>query len=103
MPDYSAFYNTEGVITYLPKPDDYVIDFDNPQRNMHLTLYLVIGIGNVMAFLFMFQRIYTKMVIVKGLQIEDGFLMMSYICSLIVQGVTICTHSCHAFPHPSMV
>jgi len=89
MPDYSSFPVTNGITTYLAAPGDYDVDFDNPQRNHHLTLYLIVGIGNLLALLFMFQRLYTKFFLVKGLQIEDGFLVASWICSVIVQSVTI--------------
>lgn len=72
MPDYSSFPVTNGVITYLAPPENYDVDFDNPQRQYHMTLYLVVGIGNFLTLLFMYQRLYTKIFLVKGLQIEDG-------------------------------
>lgn len=90
MPDYSAFPLTEGVRTFLAAPEGYEVDFENPVRNHELTLYLVIGIGNVLAALFMFQRLYTKLVLLKVFLIEDGFLVFSWLCSLLVQGVTLC-------------
>lgn len=107
MPDYSAFPVVEGVRTYLPAPDGYVVDFENPQQQFHVTLYSVVGVGNLLALLFMSQRIYTKLALSRGLQLEDGmfpltsargklrdlivtgFLIASWICSLVVQGVTI--------------
>lgn len=72
MPDYSSFPLTEGVRTYLPAPEGYVVDFDDPQQQFHVTLYAVVGIGNLLALLFMSQRIYTKVALSKGLQLDDG-------------------------------
>lgn len=72
MPDYSAFPITNGVRTYLEAPENYVVDFDNPQQQFHVTLYAVVGVGNLLALLFMSQRIYTKIVLSKGLQLDDG-------------------------------
>lgn len=72
MPDYSAFPVTNGVTTYLAAPEDYDVDFDNPQKHYHMTLYAIVGIGNFLALLFMYQRLYTKTVLGKGLQLEDG-------------------------------
>jgi hypothetical protein len=89
MPDYSAFPLTDGVRTFLEKPDDYVVDFDNPQQHYHIALYAVVGVGNFITLLFLAQRLYTKTVLAKGLQLEDGFLLASWVCSLIVQSVTI--------------
>lgn len=72
MPDYSAFPITEGIRTYLAKPEEYVVDFDNPARFHEVTLYCVIGIGNVVALMFIVQRMYTKLVLTTGLQLDDG-------------------------------
>lgn len=85
-----------------------MVDFDNPQQQFNITLYAVVGVGNLLALLFMSQRVYTKIVLTKGLQLEDGmssnfqlskashradlsagFLIASWMCSLVVQGVTI--------------
>lgn len=80
MPDYSAFPVVEGVRTYLPAPDGYVVDFENPQQQFHLTLYSVVGIGNLLALLFMSQRIYTKLELSRGLQLEDGMFPSKSAC-----------------------
>lgn len=72
MPDYSSFPITEGVRTYLEAPKDYGVDFNNPQTQFHVALYAVVSIGNLLALLFLSQQLYTKLVLSKGLQIEDG-------------------------------
>lgn len=72
MPDYSAFPVTDGATTFLEAPESYGVDFDNPQRQFHVALYAVVGVGNFLALLFMYQRLYTKIVLTKGLQLEDG-------------------------------
>ncbi|CAG9950809.1 unnamed protein product [Clonostachys rosea f. rosea IK726] len=46
-----------GVVVVMEPPEDYVVDFDNPQRNYVLANYLVAGFGMVFAFLFLAQRL----------------------------------------------
>ena len=77
MPDYSSFPITDGIRTYLEAPEGYEVDFDNPQRHFHLALYAVVGIGNFVALLCLSQQLYTKLVLSKGLQIEDGMRRLS--------------------------
>lgn len=72
MPDYSSFPVTDGVRTYLEAPKGYGVNFDNPQTQFHAALYAVFSIGNLLALLFLSQQLYTKLVLSKGLQIEDG-------------------------------
>jgi hypothetical protein len=72
MPDYSKFPVTNGVITYLAAPEGYEVNFDNPRQQYDVTLYTIVGVGNFLCLLFLYQRMYTKFVIVKKLQLEDG-------------------------------
>lgn len=72
MRDYSAFPLTEGVRTFLPAPEGYQVDFDHPERNYDVVLYSIVGVGNFLCLLFMYQRLYTKTRLSGGLQIEDG-------------------------------
>lgn len=65
-------YNTDGVITLLPKPDGYDVDFDHPQQQKALEHYLVFGIGGPLALIALLQRYYTKIWLSKGLQVDDG-------------------------------
>ncbi|KAL6860784.1 hypothetical protein ACO1O0_004818 [Amphichorda felina] len=71
MPDYSSFPVSDGVRTYLEAPKGYGVNFDNPQTQFHAALYAVFSIGNLLALLFLSQQLYTKLVLSKGLQIED--------------------------------
>jgi len=64
--------DTNGTITIIPAPEGYVVDFDNPQQNYVNQSYIVAAVEMSLAFLFLLQRLYTKTVIVKQFQIEDG-------------------------------
>lgn len=61
-----------GVVTVLPAPPGYQVDFDNPQRKAETETYWVAGIGNFVALLFIGQRLYTKLAILHTFQAEDG-------------------------------
>jgi hypothetical protein len=60
-----------GVVVVMEPPEDYVVDFDNPQRNYVLANYLVAGFGMVFAFLFLAQRLYVKAFITRSFALED--------------------------------
>lgn len=64
--------NTSGVITALPAPEGYVVDFDNPQRRDVIESYVVVGIGMFLALLFLLQRLYVKIIIRKKFGLDDG-------------------------------
>ncbi|CAJ2502840.1 Uu.00g102340.m01.CDS01 [Anthostomella pinea] len=51
---------TDGVLTVLPAPAGYDVDFEHPQRNLGLALSLVYGIGASLAVLFLSQHVYVK-------------------------------------------
>lgn len=63
---------TDGVTTFLPPPDGYVVDFDNPQQQKALDHYLIFGILGPLALICLVQRIYTKRFITGSLKIDDG-------------------------------
>ncbi|KAJ3962094.1 hypothetical protein N0V92_001185 [Colletotrichum tropicale] len=63
--------NTSGVITALPAPEGYVVDFENPQRRDVVETYVVVGIGMFLALLFLLQRLYVKVVIRKKFGLDD--------------------------------
>lgn len=99
------FYLTEGVVTYLPKPQNYSVDFDNPQRQFHTEFYAITSVGNVLMLLFLGQRLYTKIFLANGFQLDDAFLVFSWILSLIVQGfmlwsIAIDSQGVHAWEMP---
>ncbi|KAF5657790.1 integral membrane protein [Fusarium heterosporum] len=81
---------TDGVITLLPPPEGYVVDFDNPERQGEHEAYYIAGFGLAISFLFFMQRMYVKIFLVGGLQIDDFFLILSYI--LAVTTVAFCVH-----------
>lgn len=61
----------DGVTVLIPAPEGYVVDFANPQRRADIATYWVCGIGVFIAILFTIQRLYVKLVIGSGLQIDD--------------------------------
>ncbi|KAM0227272.1 hypothetical protein ACHAPO_011692 [Fusarium lateritium] len=76
---------TNGVTTFLPPPEGYVVDFDNPQKQDDIEHYLVFAILGPIAFLFLLQRLYTKYFILGSFKIDD----VAWICSLVMQSVQI--------------
>ena len=62
---------TDGVLTALPKPDGYVVDFDNPQVNMELPNLIMSGVGMAICSMFLAQRLYVKIVVHRSVGIED--------------------------------
>ncbi|KAI1075031.1 integral membrane protein [Whalleya microplaca] len=81
------FYHpvTERVTTVLPPPEGYVVDFNHPQTQYHAPIYCTFAIGGVLALLFVAQRLYTQMIISKGLHSDDVFLILSWLASLLSQ------------------
>lgn len=66
-----------GVVTVMPAPEGYVIDFDHPQRQGVPEAYWIAGVGGFFAILFMAQRLYTKVFLTGGLMLDDGKNMFS--------------------------
>ncbi|SPJ72475.1 related to integral membrane protein [Fusarium torulosum] len=81
---------TDGVVTLLPPPEGYVVNFDNPTRQGEHEAYYVAGFGLAISFLFFMQRMYVKIFLAGGLQIDDILLIFSYI--LAVTTVAFCVH-----------
>ncbi|KAF5710904.1 monocarboxylate transporter 8 [Fusarium mundagurra] len=52
----SSYPVTNGVITFLPPPEGYVVDFDNPQQQDALKHFLIFGILGSLAILCLLQR-----------------------------------------------
>lgn len=67
----SNFLVTNGVTTFSKPPEGYVVDFDHPQQQKALEHYLLFGIGGTFAFVALLQRLYTKLYLHTGLQIDD--------------------------------
>jgi hypothetical protein len=64
--------NTNGIITIIPPPEGYVVDFQNPQVQFVIKSYTVAAVEMTMAFIFLVQRLYTKIAIMKSFQLEDS-------------------------------
>lgn len=64
--------NDNGTETLISAPKDYVVDFENPQVQYMVESYTVASVEMTIAFLFLIQRLYTKIVLMKSFQLEDG-------------------------------
>ncbi|KAF9879580.1 integral membrane protein [Colletotrichum karsti] len=71
--------NKSEVITALPAPDGYVVDFENPQRRDVVETYIVVSIGMFLALLFLLQRLYVKLIIRKKFGLDDEASMEGYV------------------------
>uniref|UniRef100_A0A8H7K6U7 Rhodopsin domain-containing protein n=1 Tax=Bionectria ochroleuca TaxID=29856 RepID=A0A8H7K6U7_BIOOC len=78
-----------GVVVVMEPPEDYVVDFDNPQRNYVLANYLVAGFGMVFAFLFLAQRLYVKAFITRSFALEDYCCVIAWAFTVAMQGLMI--------------
>ncbi|KXH25986.1 integral membrane protein [Colletotrichum nymphaeae SA-01] len=79
-----------GVVTVLPPPEGYVVDFDNPQRQAVSEAYYVAGFGTLLSLLLMAQRLYTKAFLIGRLQWDDVFLLLAWFTSIATIG--LCVH-----------
>ncbi|KAG9252673.1 uncharacterized protein F5Z01DRAFT_222132 [Emericellopsis atlantica] len=79
----------DGVPVVIPPPKGYEVDFNNPQRNSEIEAYWLFGVGNFLAVLFVFQRIYVRAVIQKTIRLEDACLGVSYVFSVVLQTLII--------------
>lgn len=62
----------DGVPVLLPPPPGYTVDFDNPQRRAVPQAYWIAGISILLSLVFVAQRLYTKLVLIKKIQADDG-------------------------------
>ncbi|KAH8200524.1 hypothetical protein TruAng_005301 [Truncatella angustata] len=70
----SGFPTVNGIEVLLQAPDGYVVDLANPQRNGEHGAYWAYGIGTFLAVLFLAQRLFVRVVVGSGLQIDDDLL-----------------------------
>lgn len=63
---------TNYIPTVLEAPDGYVVDFDNPQRIAVPEAYYVTAVTTFLGVLMIAQRLYTKIFIVRKVQLDDG-------------------------------
>jgi len=64
--------NVNGTMTMIPPPEGYVVDFANPARRLTTETYTVFIAENIIAIIFLAQRLYTKIRLMKQFQIDDG-------------------------------
>jgi len=63
---------TNGVLTALPAPPGYIVNFDNPERQSDVATYIIVGVGNLLSILFMGQHLYVNGVVRRKLGLIDG-------------------------------
>lgn len=61
-----------GTEVIIPAPAGYEVNFANPPQIGKAEIFSVIVIENILAFAFLCQRLYTKLVLMRTFQIEDG-------------------------------
>lgn len=76
---------TDGVLTALPAPPGYVVDFDNPHRNSDIACYWVVGVGSLLSVLFMGQRFYVNAFVKRSLRLDDACLFVAWIFCITIQ------------------
>ncbi|KAK5101415.1 hypothetical protein LTS08_005022 [Lithohypha guttulata] len=78
---------TNGVLTILPPPEGYIVDFDSPARNGNIAGYWITGIGIVLSTSVLAIRMYTKVFIIKDFSLDDATLLASYVFGIAVQSI----------------
>ncbi|KAF6832186.1 hypothetical protein CPLU01_06285 [Colletotrichum plurivorum] len=73
-----SFPVTNGIETFSKPPDGYVVDFDNPKRQLLLEHYLVFAIGSPLALIALAQRFYTKIWLANGLHVDDALMFLGW-------------------------
>jgi hypothetical protein len=63
-----------GTLTIIPPPDGYEVDFANPQRRLVTETYILFALENILALMFLVQRLYTKIRLMKQFQTDDGMI-----------------------------
>ncbi|KAK7943540.1 uncharacterized protein PG986_012653 [Apiospora aurea] len=77
----------DEIVTLAPPPDGYVVNFEHPQRRADIQTYWCFGVGNLLALIFLAQRFYTKLHIVKSLQLDDGLATQLLCIYIFFEGV----------------
>ncbi|KAL8376873.1 hypothetical protein RB595_007821 [Gaeumannomyces hyphopodioides] len=73
------------VLVSAKPPDGWVVNLENPTRELNPGVYYVYIIGNILALLFLLQRLYTKIILMKLFQWDDACLVGAWIFSLLTQ------------------
>ncbi|KAK8093362.1 hypothetical protein PG997_000047 [Apiospora hydei] len=78
-----------GVATVLPTPGGYIVDLDHPRQHTDVATYWIVAVGNALALLFMGQRLYTKIALLKEFRLEDVCLVLAWFTSIGTQAVLV--------------
>ncbi|KAH0420302.1 integral membrane protein [Colletotrichum camelliae] len=95
----AQFPVTNGTPTYIPAPEGYAVDFTNPQSQKVTEHYAVFATLGLTASLCLFQRIYTKAKLGKGLDASDYLMVLAWVCSLVMQSMQVWSCSIHGLGH----
>lgn len=61
-----------GILTALPAPEGYIVDFENPPQIGNIAGYFTTAFGITLAASFLGMRLYTRAFITRNLSLEDG-------------------------------
>lgn len=67
----------DGIEVIIDAPSGYEVNFANPPQSGKTEIFAVSIVENILAFLFLCQRLYTKIFLMEQFQIEDGEILMS--------------------------
>lgn len=81
--------DVNGTLTLVPPPPGYVVNFESPQRQLVIETYTVTVIENILAFLFLSQRIYTRTHLMRLFELEDVFVIIAWVFSSATQAVLL--------------
>ncbi|XXH00399.1 hypothetical protein Hte_006743 [Hypoxylon texense] len=86
-----SFPVTDGVETVMPPPPGWTVNFDHPTRDEDVAkeAFWITGFELLIATGFLGQRLYTKLFIVKKLQIDDYLLILAYIGAVGAQAILL--------------
>ncbi|KAF1979374.1 hypothetical protein BU23DRAFT_563564 [Bimuria novae-zelandiae CBS 107.79] len=88
---------TNGTTAIMPAPEGYVVDFDNPQVQYIVETYAIAAVEMTSALLFLIQRLYTKIALMKSFQLEDALVIVAWVFCLGTQICLFLGHSQGAF------
>ncbi|KAH8178914.1 integral membrane protein [Sarocladium implicatum] len=80
----------KGVEVLALPPPDYEVDFDNPRREAVPVPYYVAAFGATLTLIFMAQRIFVKLRLSGGLQLDDYLLLLAWTLAMIT--IALCVH-----------
>ncbi|KAI1074747.1 hypothetical protein F5B20DRAFT_425452 [Whalleya microplaca] len=76
-----AFPIINGTEVLLPPPEGWVVNFSDPYRNEKTTheVYIAFGLEYPVATLFLLQRIYTSLCILRKFRVDDYLIIISWV------------------------